>query len=165
MKFHQRGDAVIIDMEELLVVVPRKVFGPLFMDEDLLREKSFEYVLEFGNYARSSGNRKGLVGTVFEVGGYQTFLTERQRSAVRIHPGTGFTAIFRFGAGDRSWGDWENRRPVTTDKGDEVFAWAVPTTRGGGHWFEVQIFPSDAKLISAEEDALNSELLLDMAPV
>ena len=106
----------ILDLGEVLVIIPTGIV----------------HDLDAGHW---------LDGQPVEVSGFTRRQTRAGREAVEVQPGTGYTLRLREGNGDRSWGDWNDRAPARSQHG-EVFAYAVPTSNGGGCWFEVTITPT-----------------------
>ncbi|MDO8669960.1 MAG: hypothetical protein Q7O66_00835 [Dehalococcoidia bacterium] len=132
MKRIEQTDCTILDLGEVLVIVPASVDEPR--------------VEAWGRYT----------GGTYPVSGFERFTTRAGREAIRVQPGTGFTLRIYDGGGDRTWGDWADRQPWRSEHGD-VFSIAVATSNGGGCWFEVGIWPT-AGYLSAYEARIADEL-------
>jgi len=82
------------------------------------------------------------------------FQTKKGRDAIKIDL-SGYTHVFRmhYGSGDRSWGGWNDRRPINA-----VYADAAATSNGGGCWLEIQVMKWGEDPITAEIDSYREEL-------
>ena len=63
--------------------------------------------------------------------------TRRGRRIIRLRPGGDFYVAWGWCAGSRSWCGWSE-----WPDHPEIRAWAAPTSKGGGCWWEAWIWPS-----------------------
>jgi hypothetical protein len=133
-------------------------------DGSILLEVGGEFLIHIppGVAVKSSPRGEGVVPSC----DIQEGTTKKGRRILRLRPGDKYCVSWDWGAGSRSWDGW-----FTFPDHPEIMAWAGPTSKGGGCWWEVWIRPvrfgtkwrPDPKMIRAEilQEEIREEIGLE----
>mgnify|MGYP001392288802 CR=1 FL=1 len=139
--FLPNGSVIIDGLERLLIFNPEfvNICIEICKEGDKKPNIPEAFSLPYGNFTTPCAARE--------------FITKKGRQAIQIMSGNTHELYFQSGCGDRSWNEWDERRPI-----NGLFADAAATSNGGGCWTEVIIMPAGVEVITSFQQAYIDEL-------